>query len=186
MKNAQKKYEEISGGIWLDDGPEYFLTSQLAIHLNKEMQILCTLEEPMVSFPLGRGAPGRRLRRNGKADIAMWTNDEQVVAIVEVKNNVYHSSCEDDLHRLANFSRRVAGSPLSSFAFFQSAWGLSEDACSQILDQATLNLMAMTERTVDHYQLQIEHHCFASKPEQYDDELFYGFLAHASTFSLGD
>ncbi|WP_207287023.1 hypothetical protein [Rhodovulum adriaticum] len=139
-----------------------------------------------MNFPIGRGAPGHLLRRNGKADIALWNSREHVVAIVEVKNNVYHSSCEEDLHRLANFSCRVAGNPISSFAYFQSARGSSEEACSNFLEQAILNLREMTERTVHQYQLLTEHHHFASKPEQYDDDLFYGFLAHASTFWRGD
>jgi len=185
-KSTQERYEKMSGGLWLDDAPEYFLTSQLAVQFNERLQVLCTLEEPMVNFPLGRGAPGHLLRRNGKADIALWNTGEQVAAIVEVKNNVYHSSCEEDLHRLAIFSRRIAGHPISAFAYYQTVWGLSEKACRDFSEQAKHNLREVIERTVHHYQLQIEHHCLASKPAQYDDGLFYGYLVHASTFRVSE
>lgn len=184
MKESQQQYEKMSGGRWLDDAPEYFLTSQLAVRLNEELKLSCALEEPMVNFPLGRGAPGHRLRRNGRADIALWNPDEQVAAIVEVKNSVYHENCVDDLHRLAVFSSRVAGRPITAFAYFQTVWGLNEETCRAFSATAEHNLRTTIESTVHDYQLQIEHHGFASEPEQYDDDRFYGYLAHASTFRV--
>lgn len=182
--SAQKIYEQMSGGCWLDDAPEYFLTSQLSLELKKKLPVLCTLEEPMVNFKSGRGAPNYRLRRNGRADIALWSKDEQVAAIVEVKNNVYHNSCESDLHRLSIFARRIAGRPIGAFAYYQTVCGLNAESCRGFSEQATENLRKTIERNVHHNQLQIEHLCFASEPVQYDDDFFYNYLAHASTFQM--
>lgn len=183
-KATQDRYEKMSGGLWLDDAPEYFLTSQLSVELNDRLGLYCTLEEPMVNFPLGRGAPGHQLRRNGKADIALWGDDDQIVAIVEVKNNVYHTSCTDDLHRLAIFSRRVSGRPIGAFAYFQTIEARHEKACRELSKLSQNNLRQTIEGAINTYELQVEHMCFASEPVQYDEDLFYGYLAHASTLRV--
>lgn len=183
---SQERYEKMSGGLWLDSAPEYFITSQVALHLNEKLGLTCTLEEPMVNLPIGRGAPGYLLRRNGRADIAIWDDDENVTAIVEVKNNIFHSSSGEDLHRLAIFSRRVGQRPVGVFAYFQTAWGAEKRTCQNILERAQDNLRQTVLGTVIQYDLQIDHQGFSSEPIQYDDQLFYGYLAHVSLVQLKD
>lgn len=89
---AQEQYECWSGGCWLWEAPEYFVTTSIAAQMSRfrPSSLYWTLEnnvrQAMVDGGgLPRGRPPLALRLDGKFDILLWDDVTPKVAI-EVKN----------------------------------------------------------------------------------------------------
>lgn len=91
---AQNQYEDWSGGCWLWEAPEYFVTTSIARQMTKfrPSSLYWTLENNVrqaidESGGLPRGRPPLALRIDGRFDILLWEGEIPRVAI-EVKNQV--------------------------------------------------------------------------------------------------
>ena len=128
---AQKTYELMSGGFWLWQAPEYFITSTVAKNIfNLEGSKFITLEHGSSNAienagAKGRGRLSRDIREKGKIDILLWWANDTPRAIIELKNQIYSKGQYDkDIKRIKSFlERKNSKSTLQFgvFAFYESA-----------------------------------------------------------------
>ena len=88
-------YKKWSGGEWLWNAPEYFITVKIAEKIsNINKRQLITLEDNLEYLLNIAGAYKKTsisldIRLNGRSDIVLWWEDETPRAITEVKNSVF-------------------------------------------------------------------------------------------------
>lgn len=143
---AQKEYEEMSGGWWLWQAPEYFITSAIASKINRlNGAKYITLEHGSTDALRNAGAKGRGrlpkdVREKGKVDILLWWVNDSPRAIIEVKNQIYaKDQYIKDINRIKAFLvRNNGGSSLQFgiFSFYESAAdGKRKPASDKISDR---------------------------------------------------
>ena len=140
---AQQSYEEMSGGFWLWNATEYFITSNVAQNIYAiEGEKFVTLEHGSTDAIESAGAKGRGrlpkdIREKGRVDILLWRADSTPRAIIEIKNQIYSKDqYEKDITRIKSFlSRNHTNSTLQFgiFAFYESAFnGIRKTATEKI------------------------------------------------------
>lgn len=147
---AQQTYEQMSGGYWLWQAPEYFITSIIAKNiLNIDGAKYITLEHGSSSAIENAGAkgPGRLpkdIREKGKVDILLWWGDQTPRAIIEVKNQIYSKDqYEKDIKRIKSFlARNSSESSLQFgvFAFYESAFSSKNKTATEKIDDRISNI----------------------------------------------
>lgn len=120
--DAQSTYEKMSGGLWLWEAPEYFITTYIA---NRIWQLdgkkFLTLENGSTQAlqdagARGRGRLPRSLREKGRVDILLWWANASPRAILEVKNQIFAKDpYAKDIERIKSFLSR--GSDETSLQF---------------------------------------------------------------------
>jgi hypothetical protein len=130
-ESAQKEYESMSGGWWLWQAPEYFITTHIAHKLQKlDGAKYITLEHGStnalsVAGAKGRGRLSKHVREKGKVDILLWWGSDTPRAIIEVKNQIYSKEqYEKDINRIKAFLKRNNGASslqFGIFSFYESA-----------------------------------------------------------------
>lgn len=129
--HAQHEYESMSGGYWLWQAPEYFITTIISQKLHQldgakyitlEHGAKNTLED---AGAIGRGRLPSNITERGRVDILLWAGDSTAKAIIEVKNQIYAKEQYDkDIKRLKALLLRKNGSSslkFGMFSFYQSA-----------------------------------------------------------------
>jgi hypothetical protein len=134
FSEAQENYANWSGGRWLWQAPEYFISSTIAKkiaeveaekYITLEHGATLTLEEAGAK---GRGRLPRHIRAKGKVDILLWWGGEEPAprAVIEIKNQISSKEqYEKDIKRLVGFlERKTSESSLDFgvFAFYDSAF----------------------------------------------------------------
>lgn len=123
-EKAFKIFQEISGGYWLDNAPEYFLTSHAATAIRDTQKKRTTaLLEASVSetrsdaAAIPRGRPNTHDRPNGRYDIVLnWANGTPR-AVVEVKSPLYYADIGRLMPDFLRLCKTLAASSESSFQF---------------------------------------------------------------------
>ncbi len=102
-----KFYQEWSGGEWLWNAPEYFITVKIAENIAKINGAKYITLEDNVKYVLdlaqqkGKGQASEKARANGRSDIVLWYGNEKPRAIVEVKNAVFRiKNILEDIERI--------------------------------------------------------------------------------------
>lgn len=144
--HAQANYERWSGGSWLWQAPEYFISSTVARYiaeLNGAKYL--TLEHGAKSALTDAGAKGKgrlpqKIREKGKVDILLWWGDGTPRAVIEIKNQIYATDqYRKDIERITGFlSRNNSKSSLQFgiFAYYESAQdGARKTATEKIKDR---------------------------------------------------
>lgn len=130
-ESAQAEYESMSGGLWLWQAPEYFITTSIATKLHDlPGQKYITLEHCSTDALMEAGARGfgrlsKNVRENGEVDILYWWGSDKPRAIIEVKNKIYSKEqYTKDINRISAFlARNNSRSSLQFgiFSFYESA-----------------------------------------------------------------
>lgn len=107
MSKAQKEYEDWTGGYWLQEAPEYMVTTYIARQIStiNNRTYYLTLEnkvrDGIRDADGSKGRPRKALGFNGKFDILLWRANGTPRAIIEVKNQVTgFSKIKDDVSRI--------------------------------------------------------------------------------------
>ncbi len=129
--HAQQEYESMSGGYWLWQAPEYYITTIISQKLHQldgakyitlEHGSKNTLEE---AGAIGKGKLPSNITERGRVDILLWWGNATPRAIIEVKNQFFsNEQLEKDIKRLkASLLRKNGSSSLQFgiFSFYQSA-----------------------------------------------------------------
>jgi hypothetical protein len=129
---AQQSYEDMSGGFWLWNAPEYFITSTVAKNIYAiDGGKYLTLEHGSTDAIKDAGAKGRGrlpkdIREKGRVDVLLWWANSTPRAIIEIKNQIYSKDqYEKDIKRIKSFlGRNSVDSSLQFgvFAFYESAF----------------------------------------------------------------
>ena len=154
IEGAQRFYESCSGGLWLEQAPEYLLCTSIAAQLHKlegakhvtlETHVASTLDE---AGAVKRGAPRKELRRNGRFDLVLWWGGELPRAAIEVKNGVWSfRQLQADIARLSRVVLRNAEESSFQFglmAFYLSAQDNHRTKSKQQVRNLTEHLLAKT------------------------------------------
>ncbi len=112
LEEANRQYEEWSGGAWLSDyGAEGLLVAEIAKNLfktarkdNKNSFItveedFCNICECCNAAPK-IGPPFQILNRRNRADIVLWKSSNKVYGVVEVKRKWSRKECFHDIERI--------------------------------------------------------------------------------------
>ena len=129
--HAQQEYESMSGGYWLWQAPEYYITTIISQKLHQldgakyitlEHGSKNTLEE---AGAIGKGKLPSNITERGRVDILLWWGNATPRAIIEVKNQFFsNEQLEKDIKRLkASLLRKNGSSSLQFgiFSLYQSA-----------------------------------------------------------------
>jgi len=107
IARAQEDYKNWTGGCWLWEAAEYFVTSYIAreIATVEGYTYYLTLESGVkgtIDYAGGRrGRPPSALRQNGKFDILLWWGGYRPRAVIEVKRHAFHfSTIKADVDRI--------------------------------------------------------------------------------------
>ena len=144
--HAQHEYESMSGGYWLWQAPEYYITTIIsqkfhqldgAKYITLEHGSKNTLEE---AGAIGKGRLPSNISERGRVDILLWWGNATPRAIIEVKNQYFSKEqCEKDIKRLkASLLRKNGSSSLQfgMFSFYQSAAdGVRKSAQQKVTDK---------------------------------------------------
>ena len=130
--DAQKSYENMSGGFWLWNAPEYFITSTVAQSIYAiDAGKYLTLEHGSTDAIKDAGAKGRGrlpkdIREKGRVDVLLWWANSTPRAIIEIKNQIYSKDqYEKDIKRIKSFLGRNSDDSslqFGVFAFYESAF----------------------------------------------------------------
>lgn len=110
IEDAEKTYEQWSGGEWLAYSAEHVISGFVARSIMKipGSQYL-TIEQrcrDAIESACGkrRGKLAQASRPDGRIDLLLWWAKDSPRAVVEIKNNVYNynGQCEADVDRIAN------------------------------------------------------------------------------------
>ncbi|TKI70282.1 hypothetical protein FCU45_03045 [Sulfurimonas crateris] len=100
-------YQEWSGGEWLWNAPEYFITVKIAENIAKINGAKYITLEDNVKYILdlaqlkGKAQASEKARANGRSDIVLWYGNEKPRAIIEVKNAVFGlNNILEDIERI--------------------------------------------------------------------------------------
>ncbi len=128
---AQRSYEKWSGGFWLWQAPEYFITSTVAKCISElDGAKYITLENGSTTALVDAGAKGKGrlpgdIREKGKVDILLWWGKNTPRAIIELKNQIYSTGqYEKDIKRIGKFLKinsHKSSIQFGVFAFYESA-----------------------------------------------------------------
>jgi len=129
--DAQQEYEEWSGGYWLLEAPEYFITTTIArklFYIDGPKYI--TIEHGASSAIDDAGAKGKgrlsaKIREKGKVDILLWWGDGSPRAVIEVKNQIFSTNqYKKDIERIVGFlvrNKEESSLQFGLFSFYESA-----------------------------------------------------------------
>lgn len=124
VKNAWKEYYKASGGEWLWNAPEYYVTVKVFESLAKLGTLMVTLEDRVKdiidysnSYYPGRYSKG--LRTNGKSDIIVGWNSGDPRGVIEVKvvRNGDLKPIKQDISRIAELLKLRDKSETSTLQF---------------------------------------------------------------------
>ena len=152
---AHQSYEEMSGGFWLWNAPEYFITSTVAQNISALSGAkFITLENGSSSAIKDAGARGRGklpkdIREKGKVDILLWWAGDTPRAVIEIKNQIYSKNqYEKDIKRIKSFlNLNTAKSSLQFgvFAFYESASTGSRKTAEEKVNDRISNIYKNTK-----------------------------------------
>lgn len=127
----------MSGGYWLWTGAEYFLTCEIArsIYCKGSHNFRCTVEEGIANVSFGKGRPRQDARRDGRGDIAVWSPQEKLLAVVEVKNSVPAAACKGDIARLIDIAAGSKEPVVSILAYYFSVEEEDAEKCEAALQR---------------------------------------------------
>lgn len=146
-ERAVAEFRSISGGMWFDDAPEYFLTTKIACEVGGHDQTFTILEASVKGTRQEAGLERRGGHRsNGRFDIvAYWASDKPRAAI-EVKSPVCtatKSLLHGDIMRLCS---TLSKNEESSFQFCAFAYYSSVSKPSRKHDNASQKLRELNTR----------------------------------------
>ena len=125
FSKAQEIYKDMSGGFWLWQAPEYFITTSVAnkIHelpgnkyLTLEYGSSTTIQDAGAK---GKGKLPKDIREKGRVDILLWWARGNPRAIIEIKNQIY-SKCqyEKDIKRIKSLLKHNSHNSSLQFGIF--------------------------------------------------------------------
>ena len=144
---AFNNHYEISGGWWLDNAPEYYITSTLANYFGDlEGAKYVTLEHGVknameIAGAVSRGRYTQKIRRNGRSDLLLWWGGETPRALIEIKSplNSLEKKAVSDLERIASVllvNKRNHTLKFGLFCFYSSATnGIRKSSCDILKDR---------------------------------------------------
>ena len=117
-KKAWKNYYEFSGGDWLLEAPEYYLTSKVFDSLGK---LVIVELEPKIKDTFDNsggkktGKPPKNLNLRGRFDISIWWKRGYPRGVLEVKKlpnpsqkqNITYTGVQNDLKEVVHTLRHV-------------------------------------------------------------------------------
>ena len=126
IETSVELYQKWSGGEWVCNAPEYLLTVKIAESIATEIEEvagkeLITLEDNIdylldLANAKGKGTISDKVRKNGRCDISIWSEDEKPKALIEVKNSVFSlKKIVSDIHRIKEVLK--SNSSKSTFEF---------------------------------------------------------------------
>lgn len=125
IKNAHELYVQMSGGDWLWNAPEYFLTTHIAIEIHKQpgtKRVICehgTRKALIDAGALGKGKLHPDIRQNGRVDILIRRANGTPRGVIEVKNRVFNrSQYEGDMKRIGHILKRKSSDSSLDFGIF--------------------------------------------------------------------
>lgn len=125
IKNAHERYVQMSGGDWLWNAPEYFLTTHIAIEIHKQpgtKRVFCehhTKKALIDAGALGKGKVHPDIRQNGRLDILIRRANGTPRGVIEVKNRVFNrSQYEGDMRRIGHILKRKSSDSSLEFGIF--------------------------------------------------------------------
>lgn len=125
IKKSQQQYEKWSGGFWLWNAPEYFVTTNVANEISKiNGPKFITLENGSTAMikeagARGRGRLSKDIREKGKVDILLWWGNDRPRAIIEIKNYIYSATqYERDIKRIKALLKLNSSQSSLQFALF--------------------------------------------------------------------
>ncbi|WP_027390639.1 hypothetical protein [Chrysiogenes arsenatis] len=144
IEEAQKSYQEWTGGSWLWEAPEYLITCSIAKRIAEaDGAKYLTLENGSTNAlkdagALGRGKLSHKIREKGRVDILVWWGNGHPRGIIEVKNQIYSKdSYAKDIERIKGFLLRKGNDSslqFGAFAFYESAVSGSRKTAQQKID----------------------------------------------------
>ncbi len=131
IQNAQKSYVNLTGGLWVWQGPEYFITVKIAEAITKLKGSKYITLENSAKFALqdaggiGRGRLPVDIRSSGKMDILLWWAKDEPRAIIEVKSQrLSKENYRKDIKRIKQFllkGKENNSMQFGIFAYYDSA-----------------------------------------------------------------
>lgn len=147
IRDAHKDYKDLSNGDWLWTGAEYFLTVSIAKSLKRTLAktgagvaIEKSLSDEIFSWK--RGRPSDWGRFGGRVDCVAYDSNDTPLAVVEVKSEVHHTTCEADMDRLISLLLRSKKKYPAIFAYYASESG---PRCEDWLERRAKNLVKLAE-----------------------------------------
>ena len=139
-EEAHSLYEDMSGGQWLWQAPEYFITSTVAksIHSIPGNKYI-TLENSVIRGIQDAGARGRGklpadIRANGRSDITLWWANGKPRAVIELKNQLFSKEqFEKDIKRIRSIlklNKNKHSYQFGAFAFYSSSNANSQNVAN--------------------------------------------------------
>ena len=130
IKTAHTEYCRWSGGNWIVDAPEYFITTAIArkIACIRDYQLWVTMEHGIrdtlrEAGGLKRGRPSSRHQLSGRFDIVVWRKNNQPRCAIEVKNRVTgFPQLQSDIERLSEGLLQKNTFQCGLVAFCCGAW----------------------------------------------------------------
>ena len=157
-KEAHSLYHDMTGGLWLWQAPEYFITSTVAKsifaiqgpkYLTLENNVRSAIEDAGAK---GCGRLSADFRQNGRADITLWWADGTPRAIVEIKNQMFSNfQLEKDIRRIKAFllrRREATTYQFGAFGFYGSATGDNQEHISEKLESKTSDVLERTRELI--------------------------------------
>ncbi|MBF8272715.1 MAG: hypothetical protein HW380_1820 [Magnetococcales bacterium] len=149
-ERAFRQHYNISGW-WLDDAPEYFLTSSIALAFAKNNRVPVLMEQPVwetlsIAAALPHGRRRNDDRRTGRFDLVLYWGKGDPRGIVEIKSPLYSADkgrILPDIKRLCDSMRKKEGSQIQFSVFLYYA---SASDPKQKYDSAGESLKHLTER----------------------------------------
>ena len=129
ISKAHKQYFRLSGGLWLWEAPEYFVTTSIfreiatlssrSYYITLEHGVRDTIDDAGGLMP---GRPRQSLRIDGRYDIVLWWANGTPRAVMEVKSQISgFSGISDDVTRLcATLSGAKNGIRCGLIAYYES------------------------------------------------------------------
>lgn len=126
IKKAHKDYSRMSGGIWVGNGPEYWVTTHVANKLSDlcgDGVVVAEANSNKMMSAAGRG-PGRTplLVHHRRFDIALYFSKGGPRAVIEIKNQQQKSNLLEDVKRVLA-ALRVSSLWFGAVAYYYSAQG---------------------------------------------------------------
>lgn len=153
-EKAFKLFRQISGGYWLDDAPEYFLTSHAAVEICATKKSPALLEVSVAETrteagAVARGRPHRHERRNGRYDIVLYWANGTPRAAVEVKSPIWYADVGRLAPDLTRLCKTLSANAESTFQFCVFLYYASVDEPKRTYDNASQRLRDLISRIDD-------------------------------------
>ena len=170
---AQKRYRKMSGGCWLWEAPEYFLTTSIANRISKLSALYVTLEYNVRQAindggGLSPGQPPHAMKIDGRFDILLWNGESPKIPI-EVKNKGW---IEEDIDKICAVLNRCSekNTIRDGIVCFSTAWCSARKAPDTVKNRLSKNKQLIESYVAEYEDLKLKQHKMRCVCEDEDSE----------------